>query len=206
MQPGIYPPPAPKKRSYGLIITLTIVGSMIGLCALCGIGVVIIGKDADTATTNSGGDSEGENASGNTATSSENAAKTAGLNTTVRDGKFEFVVSKVECGKSQVGGQVLNKKAQGQYCFVTLSVKNVGSKPQTFFVDNQKAFSGSKEYSPDSAATMYASGDQSTWINEINPGNKISGPLVYDVPAGTKLTKVELHDSMFSSGVSVTIN
>jgi hypothetical protein len=189
-----------------LIIALTIIGSMIGLCAVCGIGAVIIGKNADTATTNSGGNGEGDSASGNEAASSANAAKAAGLNTTVRDGTFEFVVSKVECGKTQVGGQILNKKAQGQYCLVTLSVKNIGTKPQTFFVDNQKAFSGSTEYSPDGTATMYASGEQSTWINEINPGNKISGPLVYDVPAGTKLTKIELHDSIISGGVSVTIS
>src|SRR5262245_21771627 len=47
----------------------------------------------------------------------------------VRDGKFEFTVQSVKCGVSQVGEDPLTKTAQGQFCLVTISVKNIGDKP-----------------------------------------------------------------------------
>jgi hypothetical protein len=189
-------PPALKKRSTGLVITLVIVGSLVGLCAVCGIGALFMSKSSDdknsTSNAKDGGDGK--------------AAQNAGLNTAVRDGKFEFVVSAVDCNKTEVGSKYLNKKAQGQFCVVTLSAKNIGSKAQTFFVDSQKAVTTSgTECAPDSTATMYMSGEQSTWINEINPGNAISGSIVFDVPTNVKIAKLELHDSMFSNGVIVTV-
>jgi hypothetical protein len=196
MQPGIYPPPAPKKRSKGLAITLIIVGSLVGLCAVCGIGAMLMSKSGDDNDSTSSAKNDGDG----------KAAQAAGLNTAVRDGKFEFVVSAVDCGKTEIGSQYLNKKAQGQFCVVTLSVKNIGTKAQTFFLDNQKGTTTTgAECAPDSLATIYASGEQSTWIEQINPGNGISGPIVYDIPAGEKIAKLTLHDSAFSGGVSVTV-
>jgi hypothetical protein len=89
---------------------------------------------------------------------------------------------------------------------VSLSVKNIGTKPQTFIDSNQKGFAANgSQYAPDSAATLAIGGAQSTWINEINPGNAISGQIVFDMPASTKLAKLEFHDSMFSGGVTVTV-
>ncbi|RSM44161.1 hypothetical protein DMB66_52525 [Actinoplanes sp. ATCC 53533] len=39
----------------------------------------------------------------------------------------------------------------------------------------------------------------------MNPGNTVKGKLVFDVPEGTKLTSLELHDSLFSDGVQVNL-
>jgi hypothetical protein len=224
-------PPALKKRSTGLVITLVIVGSLVGLCAVCGVVSVIASSNdnakirdvADAKSTRTTSDASSQIAAapatstdtatakvitpGKQATTPETQAP--GLNMAVRDGKFEFVVKSVNCGKTSVGSQYLNKKAQGQFCTVTMSVKNIGSKPQTFFLDNQKVTTnGGAECAPDSIATMYVlsdSGGQSTWINEINPGNQISGPIVYDIPTDAKIAKLKLHDSMFSNGVTVTV-
>jgi hypothetical protein len=221
-------PPALKKRSTGLVITLVIVGSLVGLCAVCGVVSVIASSNdnakirdvADAKSTRTTSDASSQIAAapatstdtatakvitpGKQATTPETQAP--GLNMAVRDGKFEFVVKSVNCGKTSVGSQYLNKKAQGQFCTVTMSVKNIGSKAQTFFVDSQKAVTTSgTECAPDSTATMYMSGEQSTWINEINPGNAISGSIVFDVPTNVKIAKLELHDSMFSNGVTVTV-
>ncbi len=105
-----------------------------------------------------------------------------------------------------VGSSGLSKTAQGQYCLVTVSVKNIGDKPQTMFDDNQKGLgSNGAEYSTDSGAGLYANTDNPVWIGEINPGNQIKGVLVFDVPKDVQLTGLELHDSAFSGGVEVSL-
>ncbi|MEV6524275.1 DUF4352 domain-containing protein [Longispora sp. NPDC051575] len=129
------------------------------------------------------------------------------IGTPVRDGKFEFVVKKVECGVGEVGGEYLNKRAQGQFCLVTLSVKNIGNKPQTMSDSNQKGFGANNaRYSTDSSASLYANSDgDSVWYTEINPGNEVAGVIVFDIPKDGQLLSLELHDSLFSGGVKVKL-
>lgn len=195
-----YPPVPPAKKKSALPIILAIVGGIILLC--CGGGAIIAAVNSGKSQSATSANSSPETPSNGT-----KAAKAApGLNSPVRDGKFEFLVSSIECGKPQVGNEVLNRKAQGQFCVITISVKNIGSRAQTFFVDNQKGYAANgTQYSPDSVATIYASGDQSTWVNAINPGNSISGPIVFDLPAGATLASLKLHDSAFSGGVEVKV-
>ena len=45
----------------------------------------------------------------------------------------------MECGKPQIGGQYLKKKAQGQFCVVSMTVRNIGTKSQMFSGTSQKA-------------------------------------------------------------------
>ena len=56
-----------------------------------------------------------------------------------------------------------------------------------------------------SAENEYNNEDQ-TFLEQINPGNRVTGTLIYDVPEGTKLTSIELHDSVFSGGVKVPLS
>lgn len=146
------------------------------------------------------------NGSGVTKTE-EKAATTAKLNETARDGKFEFVVKSVTCGTTTVGGQYLNKAAQGQYCLATVSVKNIGDKQQYFSESDQKLLNASgQEYSPDSTATLYNSPNNSdVFLAQINPGNSVEGVLVYDIPKDQTPVTAELHDSSLSSGVKVNL-
>jgi hypothetical protein len=39
----------------------------------------------------------------------------------------------------------------------------------------------------------------------LNPGQRLEGTLVYDVPDPVTLARVELHDGPFSGGVSVEL-
>jgi hypothetical protein len=199
--------PAKKRRTW--LIVVGVVGAVIVVC--CGIGTIIAavnGVDNGSA----GGDSPSASTqaiqpSAEQKTESKATKQAPGLNTPVRDGKFEFVVSSVECGKPSIGEGFLARTAQGQYCLVSLSVKNIGNKPQMFIDANQKGFALSgAQYAPDSAATLAIGGEQSTWLNNINPGNSISGQIAFDLPAGAKLTKLELHDSILSGGVTVTVS
>lgn len=138
--------------------------------------------------------------------SDEETGKGAKIGEPARDGKFEFVVQKVKCGVSEVGNDFLGAKAQGQFCLVTVKVTNIGKEPQSFFADNQKGFDADgTEFSTDSEAGLYANKDADAVFTRINPGNSITGIIVFDIPKKAKLARLELHDSAFSGGVTVNL-
>ncbi|MGZ6005227.1 MAG: DUF4352 domain-containing protein [Candidatus Saccharimonadales bacterium] len=128
-----------------------------------------------------------------------------------RDGKFEFTVNSVKCGETKVGSQYLNRTAQGVFCRINLNVKNIGNEAQTLDSTSQYAYNVSgQKYSTDSQAAIYAASDtnsssSSAWYDDINPGNTVKGDLFFDVPKGTTLVKLELHDSALSNGVNVSL-
>jgi Domain of unknown function (DUF4352)/Protein of unknown function (DUF2510) len=133
------------------------------------------------------------------------AKQVPGVGTAVRDGKFQFAVTKVVKGKARVGDDILGKQAQGQFVLVYVTVKNIGDEPQTLFGENQTLYdTKGRKFSADTEAAIYV--DQSkTLIEEINPGNQLSGIIIFDVPKDAVPTKIELHDSAFSGGVTVTL-
>ncbi len=129
----------------------------------------------------------------------------AGIGDKVRDGKFEFTVVKVKPGVKSIGPDGFQEKAQGQFVLVTLRVENIGDEPQTFVDSAQKGFDGKgREVAPDSTAGIYIE-DNEVFFEEINPGNTVKGQIVFDIPKGATLTGLELHDSLFSGGVKVSL-
>ena len=137
--------------------------------------------------------------------SSENTGTAVGLNQPTQDGKFEFTVTGLDCSQNTIGEAPVTKTAQGTFCLVSLTVKNIGNEAQLLDASSQKALDAAgKEYSADSSAAMYL-GDTSTFLNQLNPGSTVNGQIAYDVPVGTQLTALELHDSPFSGGVTVNL-
>lgn len=137
---------------------------------------------------------------------SSSGGKTVAQGEPARDGKFEFTVTGSSCGNSTLKAGLLSEKAQGVFCEVKVTVKNIGDKAQMFDGSAQKAFDAAgTEYSNDTAAELAANEGAPTFLEEINPGNQVSGILIFDVPVGTKLAKIELHDSPFSGGVTVEL-
>lgn len=130
----------------------------------------------------------------------------AGLGDAVRDGDFEFIVSKVSCGKTTIGESYLNTKAQGQFCLASLTVKNTSDKANSMSGEYVKAKDAQgREFSADTGAAIYLK-DSKAILEEINPGNTMKGTVIFDVPKNTKITELELHDSPFSGGVTVKVN
>ncbi|HEX6970397.1 MAG TPA: DUF4352 domain-containing protein [Micromonosporaceae bacterium] len=169
------------------------------IAGLAIMGAFVLGCGAGTD------DSAGGSVSGNSNAGGDDQ-KAAKIGEPARDGKFEFTVSKIKCGVAKVGSDFLEEKAQGQYCLVTVNVKNIGKEAQYFSDSDQKAYSSDgTEYSTDSAAGLVANKDADTIFNQINPGNQVTGILVYDIPKDVTLTKLELHDSAFSDGVTVEL-
>jgi hypothetical protein len=148
-----------------------------------------------------GGGNDGDGGGGGDNTGDEPGA----LSTTGRDGQFEFTVDSVKCGATEIGEEPLTQTAQGQFCTVTLTVENIGDEPRTLSVLDQKAFDGEdREYAADSSLTGAVENPE-TWFTEINPGNSVTGTLVFDVPQDTELVRLELHDAPFSGGVEVAV-
>jgi hypothetical protein len=140
-----------------------------------------------------------------TTAQAQETPEAAGLGNPVRDGKFEFTVRKVECGKSRVGTRDFGTTAQGQFCFAYLKVENIGREAQLLDGSNQYMFGdGGQRFDADTEAAIYLD-DSQTFLEEINPGNAVNGIVVFDIPKSAKPARLELHDSAFSGGVEVAL-
>ncbi|MFE9959162.1 DUF4352 domain-containing protein [Micromonospora sp. NPDC005299] len=169
--------------------------------ALIATGLVALGCSAGSTedTTSSKADAGG-------AKGEDKPAKVAKIGQAARDGKFEFTVKSSKCGVAKIGTNLIGAKAQGQFCLVTLNVKNIGKESQMFDGSSQKAYApDGTEYSADGGAAIYANKNAETFLNDINPGNQVTGVVVFDIPKKVKLAKLELHDSPFSGGVTVSL-
>lgn len=190
-------PPSKKSNRSGLII----LGILVFLVLLAFIGALSGGTNGDNTT---GRTSNRDEAPHEEPTRNERA-EDSDIGRPVRDGKFEFTVISVACGETEVGTGTFTKSAQGEYCMVKVSIANIGEESQSLFGDNQYLFdSQDRKFSADSEAAIYMP-DSKTLYEEINPGNSVNGILIYDVPKGTTPRSLELHDSAFSGGVTVTL-
>lgn len=122
----------------------------------------------------------------------------------VRDGQFEFVVTGLEApGAIYQPEGLLKDEANGAWLVIYVTVENVGDREQAFLAGNQKILWDGKEYG----------GEGFTWngtnVEDLNPGVALEATLMFDVPDGFPNlgagTILELHDSAFSGGVSVSL-
>lgn len=189
------PPPQPPKKSK-LPIVLGVGAAVLVLLFI--IGSISGGETSDTTagTTSSASPGVLDDAQATT-------GEVAKMNQEVRDGKFAFVVTRVNT--SDMAGDPSNpymqEKPQGMFVNVFMTVINIGDRPQTFFADNQKLMAGGREYSANTMAAVWTGASNV----EINPGNSIEAVVSFDVPLGITLSAIELHDSAFSGGVPVEI-
>lgn len=151
---------------------------------------------------------KGSNTSGSTGGSpqiSAPAEQMPGLNTAVTDGKFEFTVKSLKYGVASVGPSVVAEKAQGQFVLVKIHVNNTGGEAQMFDGSSQFAYDAQNHKYSASLAAGIVLEDAQTFFKNINPGNAVDGTIVFDIPKTVKITRLELHDSVLSGGVSVRV-
>jgi hypothetical protein len=104
-----------------------------------------------------------------------------------------------------VGEGVGRKPTLGQFCLVGLRVENTGGEGRTFGGGQQYLFDDvGKRHDPDLDA-IFREGDGQLLSTHLNPGQRLEGTLIYDVPDPVRLARVELHDGPFSGGVSVEL-
>ncbi|WP_433320427.1 DUF4352 domain-containing protein [Micromonospora chersina] len=226
-QPGQFPPPpgapapAARKRPW-LIPTLIGIGAFVVLC--CGGSMVIGLVSGDDKKTDVSASSDIPAASPSTSAPAAAAPstsapapakpepakttaapapakpKTFGVGDKVRGGDFEFTVNGVKCGISQVGSQYLNTKAQGTFCKVNVTVKNVTKSAHTFHADGTLTAqdAAGREYEADGEAGIYGNTDGQGFLDEINPGNSVKANVYFDVPKGTKLKTITFDAGLFT--------
>jgi hypothetical protein len=120
-----------------------------------------------------------------------------------RDGKLEFTVTSVSCGHQKAGQPPLEATANGQYCFVRLQVRNLSDQAWTppvnqFLVDN----AGVRHAMDPRGAIALGSG---RLLTQLEPRGRVSGTLVFELPAGARPDRLVLHDSLLSLGVTIRV-
>jgi hypothetical protein len=125
---------------------------------------------------------------------------------TGRDGKLEFTVVELRCGETELGMWPLTKQAQGQFCLLKLTVTGVGKDAGHVWFGVQKLFDAAgREYKADDFSFVYLD-DSRPLTADVNPGNAVTGVLVYDAPAGVRFTRLVVHDSPFSRGTAIALS
>ena len=88
--------------------------------------------------------------------------KAAPAGSAVRDGKFEFQVLDISRAKTvsdPTGNPYMTTTAQGEFIVITLSVRNTGDEPRSYFGTNQKFIdAASREYGASSQADFWMNG------------------------------------------------
>ncbi|MEU8122387.1 DUF4352 domain-containing protein [Spirillospora sp. NPDC049024] len=203
---------APKKRGKGCLYA--IFGAVAGLF-LMGSCVAVVASSSETSpSAESPSRAAATKPSGTKQPRSKQPGKKApgakkvtdGVGREYRDGKFAFTVTKVKKGVKKVGDQYFGDTAQGQFVVISVTVENIGDKARTFTNHNQTLIDAKgREFDADPEASLWTEEDSKSFLQQINPGNTVKGKLIYDVPPGTKLKAIELHDSMWSNGVTVPL-
>jgi hypothetical protein len=196
-QTPVTPPAPPKKKRGRTLLIIAGVVVALGVVSRLGSGDATAPTTVTTADSSTGTVADARNAAG---------GQQAGIGTEVRDGDFSFTVTGVEPGVQTLGKGAWSTQAQGEFVLVRVTVTNVGSESTMFSGANQKLLDDQgRTFDADSGgAAMYVP-DSESFLNRINPGNSVKATVVFDVPAGLKPTAVELHDSMFSSGSTVSL-
>jgi hypothetical protein len=198
----------PRQRRSGMTVLLVVIGVFAACCAV-GATLALVGSAAfrQAAAPAPPAPPSPRPLPTRTQAAPPPPSENPGMKDAVRDGKFEFVVSKVNCGRDSVGKGPVKKEPQGQYCIVSLTVENISTKKQVFSDSYQDAIGvDGAVYGADTAAGVIENETGIAVFNTINPGNAVSAKIVYDIPSDASIAKLELHDSPFSGGVTVLIN
>jgi hypothetical protein len=121
------------------------------------------------------------------------------------DGKLRFTVAGFSCGTAELGPWPVTKKAQGQFCLVELRVQNIGDGKGRVWLGSQHLRDvDDKEYSPDELSWIYYDRTRPL-LNEIGPGNSVTGTLVFDVPPGLTFAALRVKDTPLSAGSTIRL-
>ncbi|AMS06319.1 DUF4352 domain-containing protein [Acidipropionibacterium acidipropionici] len=203
--PQFQPPQKPKKsiwKRWWMICLYIIVA--IAVFANMGGGGSDDAASSDTTTAADSGDAATTAAKPAAKAAPKKAeAKKAGIGTAVKSDDLTLTVTEFKCGVSVSDGYQ-DITPQGQFCKMSVTIKNDGS-DQATVDDSQIKVKDAKgnEYGT-SSDTMTVDGN--IFLKQINPGNKITGVAYFDVPAGTKPVTAEFRGSILSSPAVVSLS
>jgi hypothetical protein len=121
------------------------------------------------------------------------------------DGKFEFTAIQLLRGPTLARLGKINsvQKPDGEFVVVRLSVRNIGDQPKLYSAQAQKLSAGGHEYDDDALAEVALYNNQPS-VN-ISQGSTLETTVIFDVPVGTVLNTLVVHDIMGSSGAAIAL-
>ncbi|WP_430791571.1 DUF4352 domain-containing protein [Actinoplanes sp. G11-F43] len=121
-------------------------------------------------------------------------------------GGFDVDVTGVRCGVDSVGPSGLAQEATGQFCLLDVKVTNNGREPVLFDSGAQRVRDADGvAYAVAEQAAVFLNDRDATLLNEIDPGDTVTGVLPFDMPVGARPSDAELSDGMSTAGVRVTL-
>jgi uncharacterized protein DUF4352 len=119
----------------------------------------------------------------------------AGLNSSIH------YKTRSKCGQHYLvnDNEFENATAQGQFCVLSLTAKDIGTVAGTFDYSAQFLYDAdNKLYSASSDGTEAAnpSGSRCWSYASVNPGVSMSCNVAFDVPVGFKASGADLYDTM----------
>jgi len=137
-----------------------------------------------------------------------NRVPSGAVGQSVRDGSFAFMVTAVESPRKTVTSRPgAVETAQGVFVIIRVAVTNIGYEPRNLTATNQFVVSDKGQRFATSSVSPSLAGAETIFLRKVNPGHTVNGaPLLFDVPAGTVIASIELHDSVSSTGVKVRLH
>ena len=124
------------------------------------------------------------------------------------DGSASFVVTDFECGATELGTGTGLRRAQGRYCFLGVTVRNVGRGPVNLLgpgqvlLDNQN-----RRYGIDDRATAAHPVNQGRdpLASVLNPSNELRLVFVFDIPTDVDPLYANLRATSGGPGATIRL-
>lgn len=122
-----------------------------------------------------------------------------GIGQPARDGALTFVVTRFDCGPTEVGDGPAKVTAKGRYCLLEFTATNSGNQPASFIAPQQLLLDRQRRrFAPDLDATSVyqrstTGSISSRTVQQMNPGAKVDSVLIFDIPEGVNPELAELH-------------
>jgi hypothetical protein len=122
------------------------------------------------------------------------------------DGVFVVTVTGVRCGVAQIGPGASPQRAAGEFCLVTVTAENAGPAAHLFDPRAQRVVDArGRSYAVASRAAAFLDDRGRGLRGHIPAGHSVRGVLPFDVPRGTTLAALVLHDTAGSRGARVPL-
>ncbi len=139
----------------------------------------------------------------------EKEVREVAVGATARVKGFEATVRSVDCTKQSMTRKDDDPatswdesdviKAEGKFCVLDFSVKNVGDKTDTYpTFDLQASSPTERMFSRNTGAEWYLNKETDDLDKPIDPGKTVDSFLVYDVPTDSKFAYLQLSDGILS--------
>lgn len=195
--PPPYGPPqavAPQKRKKWPWILLAVFVIVVGMFA-CNAGG---GQDAETTS----GTEESASGTEEGAEEADEGEESLGIGDTGQVGDWMVTVNGTQTATT-MGGEFYEEQAQGEFVIVDMMVENGGS-DATYFDDSALSLIDADGNSHSASSVL---GDDSFFLQQINPGNQATGTAAFDIPEGTEAVALKVEDTWsFDEPIEIRLN